>query len=283
MVVGLDRFAASLLSRDLEAGRWGRKYRAIVEKPPCCQQSPTASAPTRCCMNSSLVQGKLIQEGKLATAPVQIASFLARSAVNANDPRDSLWAQREEQKRAQSKPPPCELVASQLGAENPVPATLRWQSVSEMHPEAKLCVTTVTLLKENAKFALYEVHPETGTSSSSSSISFPDWVSLSLRSAAPNACATRGARVSNCLRPLLQSAVAVASAAPRRHSMGRGGEDAPAGVPTGIPRPVRGAHRVAHRGAAVDALSHSRWSSRRWPLLSARDAAAPKSPMLRVK
>lgn len=168
MVVALDRFAGSLLSRDLEAGRWVRKYRAIVEKPPCCQQMPTASAPARCCMNSSLVQGNLIgKDGKLVTEPVKIASYIARSAVNSSDPRDALWVQREEKKHAKSKLPLCGLAAPQVGAENPVPASLRWQSVSDMHPEAKLCVTTVALRKESDKFALYEIQPGTGADSTS--------------------------------------------------------------------------------------------------------------------
>ena len=45
-----------------------------------------------------------------------------------------------------------------------MPVTLQWQSVTEMHPEAKLCITNVTYLNEDDKYVLYEVRPGTGTS-----------------------------------------------------------------------------------------------------------------------
>ena len=162
MVIALDRFAGSLLSRDLEAGRWVRRYRAIVEKPPCCAQMPTVGAPKQCCMTLSSVSAQLTENGKLVRTPVKIASFLARSALDSSDPRDSAWQQREEQRFNESKLPPCALAAPFAGIPNPVPVGLRRRSVSDMHPEAKLCVTTVTLREESDTQVHCEIQPGTG-------------------------------------------------------------------------------------------------------------------------
>lgn len=159
MVLAFDRFAGTLLSRDLEAGRWSRKYRAVVDKPPCSEKG---GFPERCCLSLSLVQGKLTEGKNLVKKPVQIASFIARSGTSSPETEEGGWRKREEQKRRESCAPHCEAAAAFSSLENPVPATLRWQSVTEMHPEAKLCITNVTYLKEDAKHVLYEVRPGTG-------------------------------------------------------------------------------------------------------------------------
>jgi hypothetical protein len=189
MVLAFDKFTAQMLSRDLEAARWKRQYRAIVDKPPCArrstqqqqqqqwqppppQQSPSRSTSQRtsCCRAVSLVSGMLIDAGgNLVTTPVKISSFISRAAPLGKHAEQAAQWHREEAKRRQSCWPPCELISGSVGSGvNPVPASLRWQSSSEMHPDAKFCRTTAVLKRQNDQNALYEIDLLTSTNASSS-------------------------------------------------------------------------------------------------------------------
>lgn len=161
MVLAFDRFASGLLSRDLEAGRWVRRFRAIVEKAPCLCNADASVV--RCCMLSSYTNGRLLKHGALVKDPIQISSFIAKClSSNVTDRVTALWQKREEEKASAARTIICESGKEFIRVENPVPAYLRWHSVSEMHPEAKLCITRLQLLRENETHASYDITPVTG-------------------------------------------------------------------------------------------------------------------------